>query len=111
MGVIGFAEAVDSFAAALALERGLAEKTQEAYLRDVRALVRFLRRLGIEDAAAASRERCVRAAGVGLVNDVETIGNFKINQFHRKKRGNEKQGIKAHAERVRVRMSLGEIGV
>ena len=27
MGVIGFAEAVDSFAAALALERGLAEKT------------------------------------------------------------------------------------
>ena len=55
MGVIGFAEAVDSFAAALALERGLAEKTQEAYLRDVRALVRFLRKRGIDDAAAASR--------------------------------------------------------
>ena len=54
MGVIGFAEAVDSFAAVLALERGLAEKTQEAYLRDVRALVRFLRKRGIEDAAAAS---------------------------------------------------------
>ena len=32
MGAVTFAEAVDSFAAALALERGLAEKTQEAYL-------------------------------------------------------------------------------
>ena len=40
----GFKEAVDSFAAALALERGLAEKTQEAYLRDVRALIAFLSR-------------------------------------------------------------------
>ena len=39
---VGFKEAVDSFSAALALERGLAEKTQEAYLRDVRMLVRFL---------------------------------------------------------------------
>ena len=43
---VGFKEAVDSFAAALALERGLAEKTQEAYLRDVRALVRFLEKRG-----------------------------------------------------------------
>ena len=43
---VGFREAVDSFAAALALERGLAEKTQEAYLRDVRALVRFLKKRG-----------------------------------------------------------------
>ena len=37
-----FKEAIDSFAASLALERGLAEKTQEAYLRDVRAFLRFL---------------------------------------------------------------------
>lgn len=38
----GFADALESFAAALALERGLSANTQEAYLRDVRALVRFL---------------------------------------------------------------------
>ncbi len=46
MGDVGYREAVDSFAAALALERGLAEKTQEAYLRDVRALIGFLARRG-----------------------------------------------------------------
>ena len=34
-------EAIDSFAASLALERGLAAKTCEAYGRDVRAFVRF----------------------------------------------------------------------
>ena len=43
---VGFQEAVESFAATLALERGLAEKTQEAYLRDVRALTRFLEKRG-----------------------------------------------------------------
>ena len=43
---VGFQEAVESFAATLALERVLAEKTQEAYLRDVRALTRFLEKRG-----------------------------------------------------------------
>ncbi len=43
---VGFQEATESFAATLALERGLAEKTQEAYLRDVRAMTRFLERRG-----------------------------------------------------------------
>ena len=55
MGTVSFTEAVDSFAAALALERGLAEKTQEAYLRDVRALVRFLEKRGIHDAGEVGR--------------------------------------------------------
>ena len=55
MGAVTFPEAVDSFAAALALERGLAEKTQEAYLRDVRALVRFLSKRGAGDAGTVSR--------------------------------------------------------
>lgn len=55
MGAVSFTEAVDSFAAALALERGLAEKTQEAYLRDVRALVRFLEGRGVHDAGSVSR--------------------------------------------------------
>ena len=51
----GFKEAVDSFAAALALERGLAEKTQEAYLRDVRALIAFLSRRGRSSVNAVVR--------------------------------------------------------
>ena len=51
----GFKEAVDSFAAALALERGLAEKTQEAYLRDVRALMAFLSRRGRSSVNAVVR--------------------------------------------------------
>jgi site-specific recombinase XerD len=55
MGAAGFTEAVDSFAAALALERGLADKTQEAYLRDVRALVRFLDAKGVQTASAVTR--------------------------------------------------------
>ena len=55
MGSVGFREAVDSFAATLALERGLAEKTQEAYLRDVRALVRFLAKRGRTRADAVQR--------------------------------------------------------
>ena len=55
MGAVAFTEAVDSFAAALALERGLADRTQEAYLRDVRALVRFLERRGVRDAGGVSR--------------------------------------------------------
>ena len=55
MGDVSFTEAVDSFAAALALERGLAEKTQEAYLRDVRALVRFLEGRGVCCAGGVSR--------------------------------------------------------
>jgi integrase/recombinase XerD len=55
MGSIDFTEAVDSFAAALALERGLADKTQEAYLRDVRALVCFLRDRAVRDAGSVSR--------------------------------------------------------
>ena len=52
----GFREAVDSFAAALALERGLAAKTQEAYIRDVRALTRFLSARGKACAAAVGRD-------------------------------------------------------
>ena len=52
---VGFKEAVDSFAASLALERGLAEKTQEAYLRDVRALVAFLSKRGRTSARAVVR--------------------------------------------------------
>jgi len=55
MHEVGFTEAVDSFAAALALERGLAEKTQEAYLRDVRALIGFLSRRGRSSARAVVR--------------------------------------------------------
>ena len=55
MGAVSFTEAVDSFAAALALERGLAEKTQESYLRDVRALVRFLEGQGVHYAGDVSR--------------------------------------------------------
>ena len=51
----GFREAIDSFAAALALERGLAEKTQEAYLRDVRSLVGFLSSRGRTSAASVQR--------------------------------------------------------
>ena len=55
MGDVGFKEAADSFAASLALERGLAEKTQEAYLRDVRALQRFLARRGRASVGAVTR--------------------------------------------------------
>ena len=55
MGDVGFKEAADSFAASLALERGLAEKTQEAYLRDVRALQRFLARCGRASIGAVTR--------------------------------------------------------
>ena len=46
VGNVGFNEAVDSFAAALALERGLSENTQEAYLRDVRSIIGFLSKRG-----------------------------------------------------------------
>ena len=53
--LVGFSEAVDSFAASLALERGLAEKTQEAYLRDVRALVGFLKSRGKSGVGSVSR--------------------------------------------------------
>ena len=56
MGAAGFIEAVDSFSAALALERGLSDKTQEAYLRDVRALVRFLDGRGVRAPAGVSRD-------------------------------------------------------
>lgn len=56
MGAVSFSEAVDSFAAALALERGLADKTQEAYLRDVRALVRFLDARGVSAADGTTRD-------------------------------------------------------
>ena len=55
MADVGFREAEDSFAASMALERGLAPKTQEAYLRDVRALVRFLKGRGRLCASAVSR--------------------------------------------------------
>jgi integrase/recombinase XerD len=55
MGDVGFKEAVDSFAASLALERGLAEKTQEAYLRDVRAFLRFISRRGRATAGSITR--------------------------------------------------------
>jgi integrase/recombinase XerD len=55
MSVTGFSEAVDSFAAALAFERALAEKTQEAYLRDVRFFVRFLRGRGLSIVGSVTR--------------------------------------------------------
>ncbi len=42
-----FSGAIDSFAAALALERGLSSKTQEAYLRDVRRFAAFAARRGL----------------------------------------------------------------
>lgn len=51
----GFVEAVDSFAAALALERGLSEMTQEAYLRDVHALVKYLASHGRPSPASVVR--------------------------------------------------------
>ena len=51
----GFKEAVDSFAASLALERGLAEKTQEAYLRDVRTFLRFASSRGRSTVGAVLR--------------------------------------------------------
>ena len=42
-----FGEAVDSFAASLALERGLSAKTQEAYLRDIRAFISHLTKAAV----------------------------------------------------------------
>ena len=50
-----FPEVVSSFAAALALERGLSANTQESYLRDVRQFVAFLAKRGVVDSAAVSR--------------------------------------------------------
>ena len=50
-----FPEVVSSFAAALALERGLSANTQESYLRDVRQFVAFLAKRGVADSAAVSR--------------------------------------------------------
>ena len=55
MADVGFKEAAESFAATLALERGLAAKTQEAYLRDVRALTRFLEKRGRVTVGSARR--------------------------------------------------------
>lgn len=52
----GFTEALDSFAASLALERGLSPKTQEAYLRDVRALVAYAVKTGCASPAAMTRD-------------------------------------------------------
>ena len=46
---------MDSFAASLALERGLAAKTQEAYMRDVRAMARFLAKRGHAGVASVTR--------------------------------------------------------
>jgi len=50
-----FAEGVSSFAASLALVRGLAAKTQEAYLRDVRFFGTFLQTRGKSDLASIAR--------------------------------------------------------
>ena len=50
------AEGAESFAAHLALERGLAAKTLEAYGRDVRAFTRYLSGRGVSDTAAITRE-------------------------------------------------------
>ena len=50
------AEGAESFAAHLALERGLSPKTLEAYGRDVRAFSRYLERRGVSDCASISRE-------------------------------------------------------
>lgn len=55
MSAAGFIEAIDLFAAALALERGLAYNTQEAYLRDVRAFVHFLSEKKITSPSAVGR--------------------------------------------------------
>ena len=65
MGGDGFNDCIDSFAASLALERGLAAKSQEAYLRDVRALVAFLEKRGRANAAAVTR--------VDVVDYLETL--------------------------------------
>ena len=54
-----FPEVVSSFAAALALERGLSANTQESYLRDVRQFVAFLAKRGVRDSAAVSRDDVV----------------------------------------------------
>ena len=53
------AEGADSFAAHLALERGLAAKTLEAYGRDVRAFIRTLASRGVGDCGAITRENVV----------------------------------------------------
>jgi integrase/recombinase XerD len=50
------AEGTESFAAHLALERGLAAKTLEAYGRDVRAFTKYLSGCGVLDTAAITRE-------------------------------------------------------
>ena len=51
----GFRECADSFRAWLALERGLAPKTLEAYGRDIRFFVQFLAQRGCDDSARLSR--------------------------------------------------------
>lgn len=55
----GFEEAIDSFAASLALERGLSGNTQEAYLRDVRAFVHHVAASGRRSAADVTRSDVV----------------------------------------------------
>lgn len=50
------AEGAESFAAHLALERGLASNTLESYGRDVRAFVKTLSKRGVKDCAAISRD-------------------------------------------------------
>lgn len=55
----GFEEAIDSFAASLALERGLSGNTQEAYLRDVRAFVHHVAASGRRSAADITRSDIV----------------------------------------------------
>ena len=56
----GLSACVESFRAWLALERGLAPKTLEAYGRDVRSFTDFLGRLGRTDSAGIARTDVVR---------------------------------------------------
>ena len=53
------AEAIEDFIAALALERGMSEKTCEGYGSDLRFFAAYLKRCGIENAADVRREDIV----------------------------------------------------
>ena len=94
MGAVDFTEAVDSFAAALALERGLAEKTQEAYLRDVRALVRFLSGRNVRDAGSVAR--------LDITSYLETLRNASKRASSRARAFTAIKEFFAHLKEMRL---------